>query len=70
MAERPSQVVPNNGKGKNMAKRFERGDEVVYRGERYIVCEGGQSDGQGHYLYKIMRGSRKLYIRGDLLSSW
>lgn len=50
-----------------MARKYSRGNHAYYQGERYVVCEGGFADDSGHFMYKIMRGSRILFVRGDML---
>lgn len=53
----------------NKRRRFSKGDNVQFRGQRWVVCEGGFSDPVSKsYKYKISRGAWKKEIAGNRLS--
>ena len=50
------------------SRRFDKGEFVIHKGESWQVCNGGEADGSKHLRYKIRRGSKMAFVRGDKLA--
>lgn len=49
-------------------RKFSKGDGALYKGKRWVVCEGGKSNPRTKsYEYKISRGAWKKYVAGNCL---
>jgi len=52
-------------------RKYSKGDDVSYKGKRWVICEGGQSNSKTKsYEYKISRGAWKRHVAGNCLSKF
>jgi len=52
-------------------RKFGKGDDVSYKGQRWVVCEGGESNpSTKSFKYKIARGAWKRHVAGNCLKSY
>ena len=55
----------------NSRRKFSKGNAVSYKGQRWVVCEGGETcQSTKSYKYKIARGAWKRHVAGNCLKSY